>query len=95
MIIDGWWLGHHSEKYDFVNWDDDINPSHMGKCQKWQPNHQPALYCLYVSVIFRLCTHKKTTFPLGRLAWKRSYEMFAAMITFALYEYPIYTASNT
>ena len=27
----GWWLGHPSEKYDFVNWDDDINPLWMGK----------------------------------------------------------------
>ena len=33
-------LGHPSEKYDFVNWDDDI-PKYMGKFQKWQPNHQP------------------------------------------------------
>ena len=22
----GWWLGHPSEKYEFVNWDDDSNP---------------------------------------------------------------------
>ena len=26
---------------DFVNWDDESNPILMGKCQKWQPNHQP------------------------------------------------------
>ena len=32
---------HPSEKYEFVNWDDDRNPILMGKCQKWQPNHQP------------------------------------------------------
>ena len=38
------WLvgqGHPSEKYEFVNWDDDRHPILMGKCQKWQPNHQP------------------------------------------------------
>ena len=29
-----------SEKYEFVNWDD--YSQYMGKCQKWQPNHQPA-----------------------------------------------------
>ena len=29
----GWWLGHPSEKYEFVNWDDDSNPILMGKCQ--------------------------------------------------------------
>ena len=26
----GWWLGHPSEKYEFVNWDDDI-PNIYGK----------------------------------------------------------------
>ena len=36
----GWWLGHPYEKYDFVNWDDYINPILMGKYKKWQPNHQ-------------------------------------------------------
>ena len=35
----GWWLTYPSEKYEFVNWDDDIpniweNKSHV-------PNHQP------------------------------------------------------
>ena len=30
----GWWLGKNpSEKYDFVNWDDDSNPIWMGKCK--------------------------------------------------------------
>ena len=28
--IPGWWLGHPSEKYDFVNWDDEI-PNISGK----------------------------------------------------------------
>ena len=40
-MITGWWLGHPSEKYEFVNWDDEINPIFMGKFQEWQPNHQP------------------------------------------------------
>ena len=42
------WLvvfSHPSEKYDFVNWDDNRNPIFMGKCQKWQPNHQPVIRC--------------------------------------------------
>ena len=39
-----WWLGHPSEKYEFVNWDDEINPILMGNMKKWQPNHQPVLY---------------------------------------------------
>ena len=36
QLITGWWLGHPSEKYEFVNWDDDINPILMGKFKKWQ-----------------------------------------------------------
>ena len=30
-INSGWWLGHPSEKYEFVNWDDNRNPILMGK----------------------------------------------------------------
>ena len=30
IIWTGWWLGHPSEKYEFVNWDDDI-PNINGK----------------------------------------------------------------
>ena len=29
--ISGWWLGHPSEKYEFVSWDDNRNPILMGK----------------------------------------------------------------
>ena len=36
-ISTGWWLGHPSEKYDFVNWDDDRNPIFLGKSNPWQP----------------------------------------------------------
>ena len=32
-MITGWWLGHPSEKYEFVNWDDDI-PNINGKMPK-------------------------------------------------------------
>ena len=35
----GWWLGHPSEKYEFVNWDDEI--PNIWENKKWQPNHQP------------------------------------------------------
>ena len=31
-ILSGWWLGHPSEKYEFVNWDDDI-PFLYGKIE--------------------------------------------------------------
>ena len=31
-----------------VNWDDNRNPILMGKCQKWQPNHQP-VFIIYLS----------------------------------------------
>ena len=39
----GWLVGQGqpSEKYEFVNWDDESNPILMGKFNKWQPNHQP------------------------------------------------------
>ena len=37
-----WWLGHPSEKYEFVNWDDDI-PNVSGKMPKMATSHhQPA-----------------------------------------------------
>ena len=35
----GWWLGHPSEKYEFVSWDDEI--PNIWEHRKWQPNHQP------------------------------------------------------
>ena len=39
----GWWLGHPSEKYEFVNWDDEI-PNISGKIQKMATSyHQPAM----------------------------------------------------
>ena len=41
LAFTGWWLSHPSEKYEFVNWDDERNPIVMGKCKKWQRNHQP------------------------------------------------------
>ena len=36
-IFAGWWLGHPSEKYEFVNWDEDRFPILMGQFKKWQP----------------------------------------------------------
>ena len=30
----GWWLSHPSEKYEFVNWDDDIPNMENKKCSK-------------------------------------------------------------
>ena len=34
------------KRLEFVNWDDDINPIFLGKCQKWQPvtTNQPWIY---------------------------------------------------
>ena len=37
-------VGHPSEKYEFVNWNDNRNPILVGKVKKWQPNHQPVVY---------------------------------------------------
>ena len=40
----GWWYTYPSEKYEFVNWDDDI-PIYYGKSQSIHvPNHQPDKY---------------------------------------------------
>ena len=39
----GCWLGHPSEKYEVVNWDDDSNPIFLGTYNSWQPNHQPVI----------------------------------------------------
>ena len=38
----GWWLGHPSEKQEFVNWDDESNPIY-GKIKN-VPNHQPVIH---------------------------------------------------
>ena len=35
-----------------VNWDDDI-PNWMGKCQKWQPNHQPEMVVPFNSKLYK------------------------------------------
>ena len=35
----GWWYTYPSEKYEFVNWDDDI--PNIWKNKSYVPNHQP------------------------------------------------------
>ena len=40
-MITGWWLGHPSEKSDFVNWDDEIPNIWENKFDV--PNHQPVI----------------------------------------------------
>ena len=41
VILSGWWFFYPSEKYEFVNWDDDI--PNIWENKKWQPNHQPVI----------------------------------------------------
>ena len=41
-VVSGWWLGHPSEKYDLVSWDDEI--PNLWENNKWQPNHQAGLF---------------------------------------------------
>ena len=43
----GWWYTYHSEKYEFVSWDDDI-PNIWKTCSKHVPNHQPAIHNGYI-----------------------------------------------
>ena len=38
--LTGWWLGHPSEKYEFVSWDDEI--PNIWENNPNVPNHQPA-----------------------------------------------------
>ena len=38
-IMSGWWLSYLSEKYEFVNWDDEI-PNIWENKKRSNPNHQ-------------------------------------------------------
>ena len=40
----GWWLGHPSEKYEFVNWDDDSNPLYEWENAKFMATKPPTRY---------------------------------------------------
>ena len=42
----GWWLGHPSEKYEFVNWDDEI-PNISGKIPK-MATKPPTSACFFL-----------------------------------------------
>ena len=39
-MVYNWWLTYPSEKYEFVNWDDDIPKSFMGKYNMFQTSNQ-------------------------------------------------------
>ena len=46
-IFSGWWLGHPSEKYDFVNWDDEI-PNINGKIKlMFQTTNQSSIHFIF------------------------------------------------
>ena len=48
----GWWLGHPSEKYEFVNWDDEI-PNINGKI-KFMATKPPTSDVLYgISIVIQ------------------------------------------
>ena len=42
-IKSGWWLGHPSEKYEFVNWDDEI-PNIWENKKMFQTTNQMYMY---------------------------------------------------
>jgi len=41
ILMTGWWLTYPSEKYEFVNWNDDI--PNIWKNKSHVPNHQPVM----------------------------------------------------
>ena len=43
-LIAGWWYTYSSEKYEFVNWDDEV----PNICRKNVPNHQPDCILLHL-----------------------------------------------
>ena len=49
--LSGWWLVYPSEKYDFVNWDDDIPNIWENKIDV--PNHQPGSILNYIASLLR------------------------------------------
>ena len=56
----GWWFSHPSEKYEFVNWDDDI--PQIWENKKWQPNHQPVFLMVGNPLRTRAKTHVTPVF---------------------------------
>ena len=54
-IYTGWWLGHPSEKYEFVNWDDDIPNSHGKRKLMFQSTNQ-YIYIYINHIYFPLST---------------------------------------
>ena len=55
----GWWLSHPSEKYECVNWDDDIPASSINA---WEnifnvPKNQPVRFDGYCSSISISCVY--------------------------------------
>ena len=66
----GWWFFGKNPSWkmmEFVNWDDESNPIFMGKCQKWQPNHQPDGNIYWESIVQDEGNlhHKRLRWPAG------------------------------
>ena len=51
----GWWLTHPTEKYEFVNWDDE-NPN-IWKNKIHVPNHQPVSSCIPIFTADEATSH--------------------------------------
>ena len=50
IYISGWWLRKNpSEKYEFVNWDDDI---HIWKNKNHVPKHQPVFFTMKFATLW-------------------------------------------
>ena len=63
QFISGWWLGHPSEKYEFVNWDDNRNPIFLGKFKIHGNQSPPTRYGF--QVIYRWFTSQRWWFSMA------------------------------
>ena len=67
----GWWLGHPSEKYEFVNWDDFSNPIFLGRETLMATIHHQPEFIQHFSTAHELSTaaslRKLQTPPRGRV----------------------------
>ena len=87
--VSGWWLGHPSEKFEFVNWDDYRNPIFLGKYQIHGHHSPPTSLCILLpppskQLCFLLEALIATSHPRGNqqgldlASWRRAGDLATA-----------------